>query len=117
MTDKPKPDAEGNITIRHEHFVWLNREVLRLGDEVRAKSNEVKFLKLEVERLQNNADYLDSKLDEQLDGSLDYTKHIKAIYDEVQKAKDALDKCGTLETSGIEAWRILNNLLTPPPLP
>lgn len=118
------PDGDGNITIRYDHFLWLNKESLRLGHgwrdsdiELKKAKQEIAFLKMECDRLRNNADYLDSKLDEQLDGSLDHTKHIAAIYAEVQKAKDALDKCGTLETSGIEAWRILNNLLTPPPLP
>jgi hypothetical protein len=122
MTDAPTPD--GDITIRYDHFLWLNKETLRLGHgwrdsdiELKKAKQEIAFLKMECDRLRNNAEYLDSKLDDELDGSLDSTKHIAAIYSEVQKAKDALDKCGTLETSGIEAWRILNNLLTPPPLP
>jgi hypothetical protein len=121
---QPSPDSEGNITIRYDHFVWLNKESLRLGHgwrdsdiELKKVGQEVTFLKMECDRLRNNAEYLDSKLDDELDGANDLTKHISAIYAEVQKAKDALDKCGVLETSGIEAWRILNKLLTPPPLP
>ena len=31
--------------------------------------DENKFLKLEVERLKNNVEYLDTKLDEELDGN------------------------------------------------
>lgn len=123
-TNPFQPEGDGNITIRYDHFTWLNKESLRLGHgwrdsdiELKKAKQEIAFLKMECDRLRNNADYLDSKLDEQLDGSLANTKHIAAIYAEVQKAKDALSKCGTLETGGIEAWHILNNLLTPPPLP
>lgn len=112
------PDGQGDITIRYDHFKWLNKEVLRLGDEVRAIAQkdrqEIAFLKTECDRLRNNAEYLDAKLDEEIDRT---GRQIAAIYAEVQKAKDALSKCGTLETGGIEAWHILNNLLTPPPLP
>ena len=124
MTDQFTPDADGKVTIRYDHFTWLNKESLRLGQgwrdcdiELKKAQREVTFLKLECDRLRNNANYLDAKLDDALDGTLDNTKHIAAIYAEVQKAKDALDKCGVLPTAGIEAWRILNNLLTPPPLP
>ena len=124
MTDQFTPDADGKVTIRYDHFTWLHKESLRLGAgwrdcdiELKKANEEITFLKMECDRLRNNADYLDSKLDDELDGTLDKTRHISAIYSEVQKAKDALGKCGTLETPGIEAWRILDNLLTHPPLP
>ena len=74
-TDQSTPDGDGNITIRYNHFTWLNKESLRLGQgwrdcdfELKKVQQEVAFLKLECDRLRNNANYLDAKLDAELDG-------------------------------------------------
>lgn len=52
ITYKPNPDCEGGM------------EVHRYGNYVSLK--EYNFLKAEVERLKNNCEYLDNKLDEEL---------------------------------------------------
>ena len=58
-----EPDADGKVTIRYEHFLWLNKESLRLGDGWREAANEVKRLKREVERLEQEVADLKARAD------------------------------------------------------
>lgn len=55
-----RTDPNG-LLIAYGHYVELKAEVERL-------TNKNAFLKLEVERLKNNCEYIDSKLDEYIDG-------------------------------------------------
>jgi len=57
------------VTITKQHSDWLNWEVLRIGQLARQYADEGDLLRAEVERLTNNCNYLDQKLDEELDNS------------------------------------------------
>lgn len=98
---------------------WRKAALKSISDigQLGEQSAEIAYLKSEVKRLKNNVEYLDRSLDNEIDRSADHSRLHAAVFAKVADAKAELDKCGTLETPGIKAWRILNELLTPPPLP
>lgn len=67
--DKPPPDYRDGIIEGFARSIlqlgYLGRD---LGAENKKLKHEVAYLKSEVERLKNNNEYIDKKLDEYIDG-------------------------------------------------
>lgn len=78
---------------------------------------ENQFLKLENQRLRANVEYLDSKLDEELDKSCDTSKILSALGQKMLDIKKEFDKCKNLDDQTILVKNMVDDIVTPPPMP
>lgn len=66
-TDPYQRDHD-KVTVTRGYVMWLMRESARLSRQVQVVELQNIELKAEVERLKNNCEYIDKKLDEYIDG-------------------------------------------------